>query len=148
VVPRVATISAERLIGAPQQRVFRFLADLGCHWRLSDPAIELRQLDSGADGARGVVKVHPPLPLERTAITELHGLRDGSIVAGTARIGIHTTAEVVWHLDARERSTLVSLTAVVRSAGRMDRVLLRAGGAWWLRRRFHVVLDRLDRELI
>jgi uncharacterized protein YjiS (DUF1127 family) len=55
---------------------------------------------------------------------------------------------VVWHLDARERSTLVSLTAVVRSAGRVDRVLLRVGGAWWLRRRFHVVLDRLDRELI
>jgi hypothetical protein len=143
----VAVITAERVIAAPRERVFRFLADLDCHWRLSDDAIELRRVQTRADGAHGVVEVHTPLPVERTAVTELRALREGAIVAGSARIGMRTSAEVTWSLHSGERSTIVSLTAVVCRAGWLDRLLLRLGGAWWLRRRFDVVLMRLDRQL-
>jgi hypothetical protein len=146
--PAVAAITAERVIAAPRERVFRFLADLGCHWRLSDDAIELRQVQTGADGARGVIELRPPLPVERRAVTELRGLRDGAIVAGRARIGTRTWADVTWNLHSRERSTIVSLTAVVRRAALFDRLLLRLGGAWWLRRRFYTVLERLDHQLV
>jgi hypothetical protein len=142
----VSIIMAERVIAAPRERVFGFLADLGCHWRLSDHAIELGGLERGTDGARGVIELHPPIPVDRKAVTNLGDLREGSMVAGTARIG-RTVADVAWTLDARAGSTLVSLTAVVRRAGRLDRILLRLGGALWLRRRFHVVLERLDRQL-
>ena len=144
--PFVAVITAERVIAVPRERVFGFLADLGCHWRLSDDAIELRDFTRGFDAARGVIEVHPPIPVERKAVTELHEMREGSIVAGTARMG-RTVAEVAWNLDPRAEATLVSLTAVVRRAGRIDRVLLGLGGALWLRWRFRVVLERLDRQL-
>jgi hypothetical protein len=143
----VAVVTAERAIPAPRERIFGFLADLGCHWRLSDAAIELRDLETGADAAGGVIEVHPPIPVGRRAVTEVDDVREGSIVAGTARMG-GTVADVAWRLDSRAGWTLVSLTAVVRRAGWSDRVLLRLGGAWWLRRRFSVVLKRLDRELV
>jgi polyketide cyclase/dehydrase/lipid transport protein len=140
-------VSAEREISVPRERVFRFLADLGCHWRLSDAAIELHAVRRERDGAHGIIELHPPVPVDRTAVTELQRVQGGAIVAGTVRMGMRTSADVTWSLDSRGRSTLVRLTAVVRRAGPLDRVLLRVGGAWWLGRRFRVVLARLEREL-
>jgi hypothetical protein len=143
----IAVICADRVIAAPRHRIHRFLADLGCHWRLSDDAIELRRVETVPAGGRGLVRLNLPVPIHRTAVTEVQRATGTSLVAGTARIGTTTLADVAWHLEDTGHATRVSLRATIRRASRLDRLLLVLGGAHWLERRFRRALERLEERL-
>jgi uncharacterized protein YndB with AHSA1/START domain len=144
-----ADVEAAALIPVPPEDVFAFLSDLRNHWRLADRFVEVLTLDAsdGANADGGRVRLRGPLGLRRTATTRVVAARAPRLLIGTAELAGGTRARVSWTMAGRLGSTRVRLAADVECATVLDRVVLAAGGRWWLRRRFARTLDRLAEEL-
>ena len=144
-----ADVEAAALVPAPPEDVFAFLSDLRNHWRLADRFVEVLTLDASdggpADGGR--VRVRGPLGFRRTATTRVVAVREPRLLIGTAELASGTRARVSWVIAARLGSSRVRLAADLERARPLDRLLLAAGGRWWLRRRFASTLERLAHEL-
>ena len=142
-------VEAAALVPAAPEDVFAFLSDLRNHWRLADRFVEVVTLEASdgvhADGGR--VRVRGPLGLRRTATIRVVAARAPRLLIGTAELAGGTRARVSWTIAGRLGSTRVRLAAELERARRLDRLLLAAGGRWWLRRRFESTLARLGREL-
>jgi hypothetical protein len=144
-----ADIEAAALVPASPEDVYAFLSDLRNHWRLADRFVEVLTLDS-SDGGRadgGHVRVRGPLGVRRTVITRVVAAREPRLIIGTAELASGTRARVSWTIAGRVGSSRVKLAAELERARSLDRLLLRLGGRWWLRRRFASTLERLAREL-
>ena len=90
-----------------------------------------------------VVRIRGPLGLHRTAVTSVDRVEPPRRLEGTARLG-GTRAEVAWTLRARDAGTTeVGLAATVLRSGALDRLVLRLGGAAWMRRLFAATLAHL-----
>jgi hypothetical protein len=137
----VAAVAAERRVGASPEVVYAFLAELSNHRRMTDRYLQIKSLSSSRGGGRVVVR--GPLLLRRTATTAVTTTRSPDRVAGTALIGDRTRAHVEWRIDSDRGGSRVVLRARVVEASVADRLLLRVGGRWWLRRRFDAALMRL-----
>lgn len=149
-VEQTADVEAAALVPAPPEDVFAFLSDLRNHWRLADRFVEVLTLDASEDGGAvdgGRVRVRGPLGMRRTATTRVVAARSPRLIIGTAELAGGTRARVSWVLAGRLGSTRVRLAAELECARPLDRLLLAAGGRWWLRRRFASTLDRLAREV-
>jgi hypothetical protein len=134
-------IEARRVVGAPPLSVHAFLAELGNHWLLGGRHLLLEALlDEGRGGA---ITLRGPIGTRRRVRTTVTGVRAPSYLGGRAEVGARTVAHVSWLIRALGPYAVVELTAVVVTAGVVDRVLLHAGGRRWLQVRFHEVLDRL-----
>lgn len=146
---RTADVEASALVEASPEAVFGFLSDLRNHWRLADRFVEVLTLEASdgvhADGGR--VRVRGPLGMRRTATTRVVAARAPRLMIGTADLGSGTRARVSWTLAPRFGSTRVRLAAELERARPLDRVLLAAGGRWWLERRFASTLEQLARAL-
>lgn len=138
-------LRAEREIRQQPEQVFAFLAELRNHWRLDDRLLRLERLDTGAGASRIVIR--GPLGLRRTARIRLTELEPPRCVVGDAQVGRRTHARVTWTIAPRGEGSRVAVEAAVLRAGPLDRVLLAAGGRWWMRRRFARVLAQLARAL-
>jgi hypothetical protein len=144
-----ADVEAAALVPAPPEDVFAFLSDLRNHWRLADRFVEVLTLESSGGGAAdgGRVRVRGPLGIRRTVTTRVVAAREPRLMIGTAELASGTKARVSWTIAGRLGSSRVRLAADLERARRLDRLLLAAGGRWWLRRRFASTLERLAREL-
>jgi uncharacterized protein YndB with AHSA1/START domain len=143
-------IAAERVVAAPPEAVFGFLADLENHWLLADRFVDVLSLERAAgDGPAhgGAVRVRGPLGLGRTVHTRVVAASAPRSVAGTAAAGRGTNALIRWTLTPAEPGTRVCLDARIECARRADALLLAAGGRKWLERRFAGILDTLARQL-
>jgi hypothetical protein len=136
----MARIEASGLVPVGRETVFAFLAELGNHWRLADRWIEVVSLDGDSGG---VVRMRGPLGLRRTARTRVLAARPPESLEGEAVLGA-TRARVCWRLEPDGAGTRVTLSAEVLESGRLDRVLLAAGGRLWMRRRLGATLRRLS----
>jgi hypothetical protein len=140
-------IAAARRIPQDPAAVFAFLSDLHNHWRLDDRFVELAGVDP--DGRGGRVLLRGPLGVSREAATEVVGAdppasgRPGRMY-GRAQVGRQTVGLVQWELAPDGTGTAVRLSALVERASLLDRLLLAAGGRWWLRRIFAGALRRLE----
>jgi hypothetical protein len=144
----VHVISAAGSIAAPRDRVFATLADLDSHHALTDGRIELLELH-GPPGARtgGRVRLRGPLGLSRHATTAVRGARYPHTLEGTAHAPRNTSARLRWRLSERREGTGVAVEIEIAEAWWADRLVLRAGGGWWLRRRMVAAIERLGRQL-
>jgi hypothetical protein len=144
-----ADVEAAALLPAAVEDVFEFLADLENHWRVADRFVRVLDLHRSNDGRAtgGTVRLRGPLGMRRTVTTRVAAAKAPRILIGTAEIGGGTRARVSWSLAGHLDSTRVRLSAKVERASGFDRLLLRLGGRWWLRRRFAAILDSLSREL-
>ena len=138
-------IRTSRIVHAPQDEVFDFLANLENHWHLADRFIDVLSLEREADGrARGGrVRVRGPGGVRRTAATHVLAADPPQQLLGVAEVGRRTHAFVSWRLRGADGGTHVRLKATVDRIGWLDRALLVLGGRTWLERRFDAVLDRL-----
>jgi carbon monoxide dehydrogenase subunit G len=138
-------IQAETAVAARRSHLFRFLADLENHWRLTGGGVEVVEL-TGPLGARtgGVVRLRGPLGIRKTVATQVVSANPPRSVCGSARLSRRTAATVRWDLDelAGDR-TRVSLVAEVERVSPLDRLLLAVGGARWMRRLLADALSRL-----
>ena len=144
------SVSAERVVHAPREAVFAYLADLETHWDLADRFIEVVSLERppGADRAHGgVVRVRAPLGWRRTAETRVVDVDPPARLSGTADVGHGTRARVTWTLEPDGAATRVRLEALVERASRFDALLLAAGGCRWLRSRFAAILETLGQRM-
>jgi carbon monoxide dehydrogenase subunit G len=140
-------LEVETTIAAPRDDLFAFLADLENHWRLTGRGVEVVEL-AGPQGARtgGVVRLCGPLGIRRTVATQVVEVDAPSSMKGSARLGSGTEATVRWRLESLcGAKTRVLLEAEVSRVGLLDRLLLLAGGARWMRRLVVSVLSRLAR---
>ena len=137
------TIAAEAVVAATPEAVFRFLSDLENHWRLAGRWIEVVEI--GERGGR--VRMKGPLGIRRTATTRVDGAQPQHRMSGTAELSGGTLAHVRWELNEDAGGTRVRLAADVEHATAADRLLLAAGGAAWMRRRFRRILERLGAAL-
>ncbi len=140
-----ATLSADRLVAQAPEQVYAFLAELDNHWHLNDRYLRLERLNDDRRG--GSIVIGTPLGLRRTARTRVLITLRPARLAGAAAVGKHTTARVHWNIEPRDEGARVELEATVMAAGAFDQLLLSLGGRWWLRRRFHSVLDLLAEAL-
>jgi hypothetical protein len=143
-------IAAERVVVASPRAVFAFLADLENHWLLADRFVEVLTLerpDGGGPAHGGTVRMRGPLGLGRTARTRVVEMHPDSWLAGTASVGNGTEALVRWTLMPEREGTRVRLEATVQRAGRLESLLLAAGGRRWLEQRFASILETLGRRL-
>jgi hypothetical protein len=141
-------ITASRVVPAPPAVVFAFLDDLRNHWCLApDRYLQLLEIVEGPERASGGhVVIRGPVGIRRHASTRVVTSHWPSTLSGTAHLGRRTIVEVRWALrgcggDAAE--TRVDLSANVVTAGPLDRLLLRIGGRYWIRRLFDTTLERL-----
>ena len=137
------TITAEAVVPATPEVVFRFLSDLRNHWRLAGRWIEAVEI--GETGGR--VRMHGPLGIRRTATTRVDDAQPEHRMSGTAELSGGTVARVRWELSEDAGGCLVRLSASVERAWWPDRLLLLAGGRAWMERHFAQILERLGGEL-
>ena|SRR5215207_329879 len=108
-------IAASRLVAAPQDELFDFLANLENHWRLADRFIDVIALERGADrrvnGAR--VRMRGPLGVRREAATQVLAADPPQQMLGVADVGRRTRAFVRWKLRGGEGGTRVRLEATI-----------------------------------
>lgn len=142
-------ISAERELPVAPADVFAFLADLGNHWALAGPLVEVLRLERSADGRAvgGVIRVRGPLGIHKTFATNLEQLAPPRLVAGRAESGKRTKAAVRWQIEPSARGARVRLSAEVLAASPLDALLLLLGGRPFLRFFFSRVLATLERQL-
>ena len=134
-----------RVIPAPREQVFGFLADLENHWLITDRFVRVLSLDGPAGARRGgEVLIRAPFGLSRTASIRVEDSRPPSELIGSAAVGDGTRAEVRWKLSEGPGGTRTELTAQLLSASRRDRLLWSAGGRLWMRRRLGRALAGLD----
>lgn len=141
--PRIRRIEATRVVGAPPEAVFGFLARLENHWVLAGRWVEVVAIDDGS----GRVRIHGPLGIRRTARTTVVDASPSHVMHGTAELSGGTVARVAWLLGEDAGGTTVRLSAEVEHAALPDRLLLTLGGRAWMRRRFGAILARLDEQL-
>jgi hypothetical protein len=85
-----------------------------------------------------------PLGLSRVAHTSVVGTERPRLLTGTAAIGRGTQGAVRWDIEPGVPGTShVRFTAEVVRASPVDRVLLAAGGRWWLTRIVRAAVRRL-----
>jgi hypothetical protein len=77
-------------------------------------------------------------------VTRVLEVEPNARMAGTAELGPRTLAKVSWTLRPENGATRVQLAAKLERASALDRALLAAGGAPWMRRRFGKILETLD----
>jgi uncharacterized protein YndB with AHSA1/START domain len=137
-------ITAQRRIDAPAEEVFAFLADLENHWQLAGDRVEVLNL-AGPPGGRtgGHVRMTGPFGIGRSARTEVLGADPPRGMHGRASLSRSTRAAISWTLEPAGTQTVVRLEAEV-TAGRLDRLLLRAGARRWMTRMFNEVLATLE----
>jgi uncharacterized protein YndB with AHSA1/START domain len=133
-------IAAERVIAAPPERVFDFLADLRNHWRLERRFLELDEL--GEDG--GTVRLKGPLGLSRAVRTRVLEAERPVRVAGRADLSGGTVGLVAWDIRPSGSGSIVRLSADVPEASPWDRVFLALGGRAWFGGLFRRALENLD----
>jgi uncharacterized protein YndB with AHSA1/START domain len=146
-MPGALDIRVERMVRSDPEQLFAFLSDLENHWHIADGFVEVLELNGAGPGqpARGArVRMHGPLGVRRTAATRVTELEPPRRIAGTARVGTHTAANVTWTFTGVDGGTLVGLAAQIDRASFLDRTLLAAGGNRWLRRRLEKILTGLD----
>jgi Polyketide cyclase / dehydrase and lipid transport len=138
-------ISDTRTLAVPPRAVFAFLASGRNHHKLTGRSIQLLELCDGADpDFRAVMVIHGPLGIRRWALTRIDSSSEPELISGTANLGPRTAVRLRWELRAiGRRSTLVVLRATVSSSSFLDRLLLRLGGAAWMRRLFTSTLELL-----
>jgi uncharacterized protein YndB with AHSA1/START domain len=142
----VTRIEATRVVPASREEVFAFLSDLDNHWAVAGRWIEVVAVEGNGDGGR--VRIRGPLGLHRTAVTSVERVDPPERLEGTARLG-GTRAEVAWTLHARDAGTTeVGLAATVLRSGSLDRLVLRLGGAAWMRRLFAATLTHLAERFV
>jgi len=134
-------IEATACVPAEPGALFDRLADLRNHWDLADRWVEVVSVNGSADG--GVVRLHGPLGLSRTATTTVERVEQPRLIEGTARIGGRTVGRVRWALAEDGEGTRVSLHAELVEAGPLDRAIWALGGRAWLRSRLRLTLARL-----
>jgi carbon monoxide dehydrogenase subunit G len=132
-------IEAAHVVAATPEAVFRFLSDLENHWKLAGRWVEPLELNHSS----GRVRMHGPLGLRRTATTTVVDAKPSSLMHGTAELSGGTRADIAWELNEDANGTSVRLSAEIDRASFADRALLAIGGRAWMRRRFHVILERL-----
>ncbi len=140
---------AERVVHAPLEALFAYLADLEQHWQLADRFIEVVSLErppEGGPAVGGVVRLRGPLGLGRSARTRVSETRPPTRLSGRAAVGRRTSARVTWTLRPSGAGTAVRLEAVVERAGILDAILLAVGGRAWMQRRFGALLETLGRR--
>jgi hypothetical protein len=143
-------IAAERVVIASPRAVFTFLADLENHWLLTDRFVDVLALERPVEGGPaqgGTVRMRGPLGLGRTARTRIVEMHPDTSLAGIASVGNGTDALVRWTLAPQNGGTRVRLEATVNRAGRLESVLLAAGGRRWLEQRFASILQALARKV-
>ena len=131
-------IAASENVDAPVEDVYAVLADLRRHWQLAGTWVDPLELD--IDG--GLVRLHGPMGIARTARTRVVDAEPPTLLSGEAQID-RTRATVAWILEPAGAGTRVTLRAEVLAAGPLDRLLLALGGRTWLRGRFRATLARL-----
>ena len=133
---------------ATRAELFERLARLENHWELADRWVEVVSLNGArgtpADG--GVVRLHGPMGLSRTARTTVDRIEPPSLISGTAQVGPRTTGRVSWVLTAAQRGTLVTLSGELVEAAALDRLVWAAGGRAWMQRRLRGTLEGLRAE--
>lgn len=130
--PGIVTASSAAATLAAASAVFDFLEDLTNHELITGR--ELRLDGVSPDGRGAEIMIRGPLGIRRTARTIVTLLERPSLFGGTAAVGRRTTAHVRWRIDVAGAGSRVTLTATILSAGPLDRLLLRLGGAWLLAR--------------
>jgi hypothetical protein len=142
-------ITASRVVPAPPAEVFAFLAEWQNHRLLTGRSIRLLALAEDPDGrVQGLIQLRGPLGLRRVAQTTVATAREPSAIGGTARVGSRTFVHVDWEMHPAARGeTHVVLSAAVATAGRLDSLLLLAGGKLWIRRLFAATLALLGRHV-
>jgi hypothetical protein len=146
--PTSTPIAVAAPVPAPISRVFAFLADPENHRRLAGSRLDLLDLDDGEQLRGGAILIRGPLLIRRRADTRVASIRAPHLIAGVARLGPQTRAIVSWELDQDTSGcTRVVLTADPCSLSRADRLLLRLGGARWIRTLFAETIERLAAQL-
>ena len=141
--PRAIAVAAP--VAAPIARVFAFLADPENHWQLASRRLDLVDLHDGNQLRGGAMLIRGPLRIRRRADTRVASICEPHLITGVARLGPRTRAIVRWELDQDSpESTRVVLTADPCSLSRSDRLLLRLGGARWIRALFAETIERLE----
>jgi Polyketide cyclase / dehydrase and lipid transport len=130
--PGIVTASSAAATRAPASAVFAFLEDLTNHELITGHELRLDGLSPDGRGAE--ITIRGPVGIRRTAHTRVNRLEPPSVFGGTAQVGRRTSARVLWRIDDAGAGAHVTLTATVLSAGPLDRLLLRLGGAWLLAR--------------
>lgn len=142
------TISARRRVPAGVAETFAFLAWPATHRRLQVRGIASLSLDGDDLLSGGAAVLRGPLGLRRTVRTRVALLAPPTRLAGGALADSGTAAHVSWTLHEQpDGTTLVELSAVLGPIARRDRVLLAAGGRYWIRRLFSATLRKLAAEL-
>lgn len=134
-------LSAAATISAPPARVFAFLRSLDRHWALIGPrAVPVRATDDG-DGY--LLRLRGPLGIRRTVRTRLVGIEESALLTGRVEAGARTRATLSWSVQHCPGGSRVVLLARTDSLGPGDRLLLFAGGRWWLTRTLRVAVRGL-----
>jgi len=142
------TVEARVSVPTSREELFERLARLENHWALADRWVEVVSLngDARAPADGGVVRLHGPLGLSRTARTTVDRVEEPSLISGTAQVGPHTRGKVSWALVSEGGGTLVTLRGELVEAGPLDRAIWALGGRLWMERRLRVTLERLRAE--
>jgi uncharacterized protein YndB with AHSA1/START domain len=139
-------VRAARTIAAAPEEIFAFLAEPDRHWQLLGRRLEpLRAYD----GERSQVRLRGPLGIRRTLWIRLATERPPHELVGRVEAGGGATIGTVrWLVEAAGPiASAVELTAGTELAGWLDRLLLLAGGAHWLRRSLELTLAALDERV-
>jgi len=146
----MSAVEASVAVAATPEELFARLSRLENHWALADRWVEVVSLngpgDAPADG--GVVRLHGPLGVRRTARTTVESVDPPRRMQGMARIGERTTGAVSWTFEAQDGETLVTLRGELVEASVLDRALWALGGQAWMARRLRITLDRLRAEYL
>jgi hypothetical protein len=137
------------MVETRREMLFRFLSRLENHFVLCDESLRLiaiRQPAVPQVDPSALVEIRGPLGLSRLVATRLTQVRPPDRLAGTARVGRRTRAQVAWLLEPAGNGTRVSLLVEVQAIAPLDRLLLALGGRSWLRRRFKRALRRLEQN--
>lgn len=132
--PTVATLSAALTLAASAGAVYDFLTSLPNHARIGGHGLRLDHVAD--DGRSALISLHGPLGLRRTAVTTVTSLHRPHRFGGTALVGRRTMAYVHWIIEPAGTGSRVTLNASIVRAGPVDRLLLAAGGRWWVTRCF------------
>jgi hypothetical protein len=97
------------------------------------------------DSSGGRVRMKGPFGLSREARTRVDAAESPSTLRGSAEIGRRTRASIRWEIVPAGGGSRVTLTGTVDQASLFDRLLLAAGGRWWLQRIFERALQNLAR---
>jgi len=138
---RLVELCASALVPAPPERVFAFLRSLDRHWGLIDGRAVPLRVQNGGDGY--VLRLRGPLGIRRTVRTRIITAQPPSLLVGRAEAGRRSRAFLSWSIKPSRGASRVVLVLRTESVGVGDRLLLLAGGRWWLARTLRVAVRTL-----